>query len=286
MAQTTMNPSILTHLSGVKLGSRAQRERFDFDPLTGMRLRPLAPFTCFVEDEGDGDDDDEDDDPPKDEKTFTASQLEQTIKRRLTKEARKHARELKERDTQIASFEARIAEFEEKLEADDGEEKKKSTQTERELTKAGARIVELEAALKESTDVGAAATSALQTHVINSKVRSALTGANVLPGALDHAISLFANEHKAAMETDDDGKSYLVLSVDGGETDDVGDTAKSWLKKNPHFAAHPGGGSGEVPPANKSGGSGRSGKFKPGAIDIATADASDLIAGGMQEKTG
>lgn len=249
--------SILSHLGGLA----HQRDNATFDPLTGMRLVPRDSFVCFADsgaegeaggDDGGGDGDDGGGDDGESAAKFTGADVERLVKRRLSKQERSHKRALAEATKGREELEAQLAELTERLEKNDSAEQKKVSSQERELAKALSRIKEYEGTVSTLTGERDTASKALKDYIIRDKVRSALQEAGALPTALRHASSLFAIESGADLV--EEGDDHVVIVRDGDlESDDLKGAATSWLKRNTHFAKHPGGGTGETRPRGTNG---------------------------------
>lgn len=288
MLKSKMHPSTLNFLATGGLAH--QRDVELFDPLTGLRQVPLTGSVCFAEGGGDdgggGGDDGGDgggDDGGGDDQVFTAAQVEQQIKRRIRRVRKEYKDQLSAAEKAQAEMQEQLDALTSQLEESGGEEKKKVTAAERELTKLQARLAEVEETTGTLTAERDAATAALKSYIVKDRIRSALVEAKVIPSGLDHAVALMSTEYMAELETDEEtGEHSVVLKMDGRETEDLKLAANTWLKKNTHFALHPGGGTGE--------GTGRGGNGKRNAPltpeTIEKSDPSKLITDGLGKALG
>lgn len=272
MHTPTMHTSNLSTLAGL-----AQPHPFAAHVAFGPRMGRPDPWVCFVDSEVVADEV-ADEQPEAPEPKYTDADVEKLIKRRLTKASRESARSLKAAEARTAELEAALAELNERIESEGSAEAKKTSAQERELTKAMARLKEFEEQIAAVTGERDTASTALKSYIVQDKLRSALVEANVLPGALRHAVSLMATEMQAELENED-GDHVVVVKIAGKETDDLAAAAQAWLKTNAHFAAHPGGGTGETKPRGTNGRGAR--PLTPDSIE--TANPAALISSGLSK---
>ena len=218
------------------------------------------------------------DDVEEPEKRFSEADVEKLIKRRLARAGRESTSALAEMKSQNEALTEQLAELTERIEGQDNASNDAGKKQERALAKAEALIAELTSSLDESKASGLAAAEKLQDHIKSAAIRKALNKAGVIPNGQAHATKLMM-EDLAAQILEEDGKHVVVATVNGRETDDIAAAAAGWLKENPHFASHPGPGTGEKPVGRKSAGLVRP-ELTPETI--ATSDPGSLIKSGLE----
>lgn len=236
-----MQTKDLFHVRPFASGSLAhQRDAVSFDPLTGMRLAPADPFTCFAE--GDPPAPPPGDPPPP--KTFTQDELNAIVAKRVGEVQKKFADydDVKAKAGKADEALAKVNELTEKLElAGKSEEEKAKLLAEKLQAKSEAERIAL---AKERDDAKAAAERAredLRSTRIDHQVTAVLTSAKALPEMLPYAISAFRAETK--IEHDDNDRITSITFDDVPYTD-AKKAAEAWLKSRPGFAAAPAGGGG------------------------------------------
>lgn len=170
---------------------------------------------------------------------LTQAQLDAMIQDRLKRSAAERD-ELKTRLDAITKAQAELQAKNDELEL----KGKSADEKARMAAEKAAKQIEADrtAALKERDDAKAiadAATKSLRAHVIGSQVSQALIAAKALPTSLRHATPAFL----ADIEIDaDEHHGITAVRLGGVAQKDVATAAAEWLKSNPHFAQHTGGG--------------------------------------------
>lgn len=255
-----------------------------FDPITGMRTVPFDPFVCFAKSDDDDDGEADDDKEKANEKKHSDADVEKLVRRRLAKAGKEKDKEISALKKQNEELSSKVEALAEKLDSDKDAETKANNKIERELNKANKRIEELTEQLAEAQNTGKTANEKLRGHIKSSAIRKALSKNGVLTKAMGHATDLMMKDLQAEIleeEVDGEMQQVVVVKVNGKETDDISGAAEAWLKENPHFAQHPGAGTGEKPPGRKSTSEGLSFEMTPENIE--KADAGHLIEAGFAE---
>jgi hypothetical protein len=236
--ERAMNRKSHTHPSTI--GS-PRFDAFGFDPLTGMRLVPLDPWTCFVDGDGDGDGDDGGD------KTFTQADVDRIVKKRIAKAEKESASLAKKLDSATSNLETLTTKFDELQTKFDSTNK---SDVEKELAKLQRQVAKMESdtgtLTKERDEANALALQAvagLNRTKLEAQLRDALRGQKAHGKGMDQAVALMLGE---GAKFDEDG--VFGMTIDDVPYDKPADAAKKWLEQNSHFQEGSGGGSGTPRP--------------------------------------
>ncbi len=230
-----------THTSTRSLQQRINKRWDDLglvDSITGMRLAPRDPWTCFVEDDGD---EGEGGEPPG--KTFTQADVDRIVKTRLKKQERELAQATKraeESEKATAELTKKFDSLQEKFDATNKSDiEKELAKLQREMERAKAERETLAKERDEAKALAEQATSGLAQTQLQSTLRDALRENKAHGKGMEQAVRLMLAEGAAF---DEDGN--FAFKVGDVPYDKPIEAAKKWLEANPHFAEGTAGGSG------------------------------------------
>lgn len=182
------------------------------------------------------------------ERTFTQADLDRMIGSRIATE-KKTSDALR---AEVEAAKAKLAEAEQlqaRLQALEDEKLSATEKARKDADRAAAALAAKEAALVKERDEWKGKAEAAEKRriesVVSREVGDALGAAKAIPGTLKHAIPAFRSE--VEIDTDENG-AISAIRFNGTTQKDLPTAAAAWLAANPHFLAHPGGGSGSARP--------------------------------------
>ncbi len=180
--------------------------------------------------------------PPAPEKSFSQADVDRIVKSRLA-DVEKRFEPLKAQAQKTTELETQLEALRSELEMKGkSADEKARIEAERERKAYAKKIEELDAQHKQASERATKFESAWKKDRIEAVLQRALVSKGAVKDAraLAQATSLFAAD--GAAELSEDGSAVKLVLDDMNLNPEA--AAEAWLRLNPHFAGHPGGGSG------------------------------------------